>query len=288
MTLVNAETGEVVELADETEARRIADGIGVALARVNVATGDLVEKVATALHRRAWVALGHGSWDDLVAAEGWEFNPRTSTERAALAKVFRESGLSFRAIGKLVSASPQTVMRDTAGVPFGTGGAAPEVTTGTDGKTYPARRPEPVPEPEDTDETPTIEQRWAAVLTLHPYLADIPTRYKAEALAGAEALTQFDTTERARREEIFQRWARSRPDAERASQQAEQHTKAEHAGDELLDAIAVCERSLDAWMARADQLPPGHDMPVHVAAAAADLTRRLAETAQTPHLRSVQ
>lgn len=137
-------------------------------------------------------------------------------------------------------------------------------------------------------QTPTIEQRWAAVLTLHPYLADIPTRYKAEALAGAEALTQFDTTERARREEIFQRWARSRPDAERASQQAEQHTKAEHAGDELLDAIAVCERSLDAWMARADQLPPGHDMPVHVAAAAADLTRRLAETAQTPHLRSVQ
>jgi hypothetical protein len=137
-------------------------------------------------------------------------------------------------------------------------------------------------------QTPTIEQRWAAVLTLHPYLADIPTRYKAEALAGAEALTQFDTTERARREEIFQRWARSRPDAERASQQAEQHTKAEHAGNELLDAIAVCERSLDAWMARADQLPPGHDMPVHVAAAAADLTRRLAETAQTPHLRSVQ
>jgi hypothetical protein len=157
VTLVNADTGEVVELADETEARRIADGIGVALARVNVATGDLVENVATALHRRAWVALGHGSWDDLVAAEGWEFNPRTSTERAALAKVFRESGLSFRAIGKLVSASKSTVENDLRELSNSGQLNEPEMIAGTDGKDRPARRPEPVPEPDDLDAEPDAE-----------------------------------------------------------------------------------------------------------------------------------
>jgi hypothetical protein len=274
VNLVNAETGEVVahSLAEceETIRRGLTEAAG-AYARIR--------------DERLYRAAGFSSFDSYC-------RERFGHDRGYADKVIRAAGVAaeLSPMGLTLNERQARELAPLRDDPEAMAEVMDEVTTEaeqTGTKVTATKIREKVTEKIEA-QTPTIEQRWAAVLTLHPYLADIPTRYKAEALAGAEALTQFDTTERARREEIFQRWARSRPDAERASQQAEQHTKAEHAGDELLDAIAVCERSLDAWMARADQLPPGHDMPVHVAAAAADLTRRLAETAQTPHLRSVQ
>lgn len=164
MSLVDTTTGEIVAVLDETSARRLADRIGAHVARLNVHLGELVEMIHAAYTGRAWVTLGHGSWEDLCEAEGWELRPRTGTERAALAYAFRDKGMSFRAIGKVMGVSAQSVMRDTATVPDGTvDGPAPEPPTeivGLDGKVRPASRPAPAPapapapEPTDDDDEP--------------------------------------------------------------------------------------------------------------------------------------
>lgn len=137
MSVVDTATGEVVDILDKYSAFILAKRITRQAAKVNSEAGHLVELIADALKGKAWVALGYGSWGDLVDAQGWEFTPRTSTDRAALAQVFRESGMSYRAIGKLVGSNDRTVRRDLAGA----ANAAPAEVTGTDGKTYPALQP---------------------------------------------------------------------------------------------------------------------------------------------------
>lgn len=137
MSVVDTATGEVVDILDKDSAFILAKRITRQAAKVNSEAGHLVELIADALKGKAWVALGYGSWGDLVDAQGWEFTPRTSTDRAALAQVFRESGMSYRAIGKLVGSNDRTVRRDLAGA----ANAAPAEVTGTDGKTYPALQP---------------------------------------------------------------------------------------------------------------------------------------------------
>ena len=132
MSVTESATGEVVQIASHDHAAHLAGKIDDLVVRVNRISGELVEVIAEALRLRAWVALGYGSWERMVEQRGWEFAPRTSTDRAALATILRESGMSYRAIGKLVGASPQTVMRDTADatVPDGT-------VHGLDGKQRP-------------------------------------------------------------------------------------------------------------------------------------------------------
>lgn len=141
MSLVDTTTGEVVDLLDAPSALRLARQITSQIERVNIEVGALVEVVADALAGRAWVALGYGSWADLVDGMGWEFRPRTSTDRAALAQVFRESGMSLRAIGKVVGASKSTVERDLDQLSHLGQLDGPEQVHTTDGKTYPATRP---------------------------------------------------------------------------------------------------------------------------------------------------
>ncbi len=137
MTLVDAGTGEVVDILDAHQASMLCSTIDRQTKRVNVESGKLVELIADALRGKAWVALGLGSWDELVEARGWEFNPRTSTDRAALSQVLRESGMSYRAIGKVVGASHQSVIRDTG---IGPNGPMPDEVATTDGRSYPATR----------------------------------------------------------------------------------------------------------------------------------------------------
>jgi SAM-dependent methyltransferase/transposase len=138
VTLVDAGTGEVVELATQEQAERIVANLDRLVVQANVVNGELIEEIAEALRLKAWVPLGYGSWEAMTEARGWEFSPRTSTDRAALAKVMRESGMSYRAIGKLVGASKNTVQRDMGIVPNGT---MPETVNTTDGRSYPATRP---------------------------------------------------------------------------------------------------------------------------------------------------
>ncbi len=132
---MTVETVEVVGVMSAADAAACAEKITAELAVVNESTGALVESIADALTGRAWIALGHGSWDELCSARGWEFRPRTSTDRAELARLLRESGMSFRAIGRLVGVSEATAHRDLSGVTDVT----PAEITGTDGKTYPSR-----------------------------------------------------------------------------------------------------------------------------------------------------
>ncbi len=138
MALVDTHTGELVEIASPDVARRIVEDIGSAVATANRASGRLIETIAEALRLKAWIGAGYGSWEQMVDGEGWEIRPATTSDRAALAEVFRSSGMSLRAIGKVLNTSPQTVLRDTAGVPSGT----PDEVIGTDGKSYPATQPE--------------------------------------------------------------------------------------------------------------------------------------------------
>lgn len=141
MSLVDTTTGEVVDLLDAGQALALVKKIGGQLDRVNVETGSLVELVADALKGKAWVSLGYGSWVEMVEALRWEFRPATTTDRAALSLALRESGMSLRAIGKVVGASKSTVERDLDQLSHLGQLDGPEQVHTTDGKTYPATRP---------------------------------------------------------------------------------------------------------------------------------------------------
>jgi len=174
VSLVDTSTGEVVEIADDATARRLVYLIDNSVTTVNKEVGVLVDRIADALRLKVWIALGHGSWGELVDAQGWEFNPRSSADRKALAIVLRNSGMSYRGIGKLVGATDATIRRDVAGAtnvapepeaeptvkptsepvkPEPT--PEPERVTGTDGKSYPASKPHV-----ETDEERS-EREWA-------------------------------------------------------------------------------------------------------------------------------
>lgn len=162
MSLVNTTTGEIVDILESTEALDLCQNITRQIDTVNIETGALIELVADALKGRAWVSLGYGSWEALCDAMRWEFRPSTSTDRAALAKTMRESGMSLRAIGRLIGAGKDTVQRDLSGVANET----PAEVHGADGKTYPASRPthaEPEPVAERDDEERPEEPRFTIV-----------------------------------------------------------------------------------------------------------------------------
>ncbi len=151
MTLVHAETGEVVAPLQPEEARRLTDQIRAA---VDVAW----ELVTDAYRQRAWAALGYSSWDDYCTREFGAARLRLPREeRQEVVASLRESGLSIRAIAAATGDSKDTVARSLrAGVANETPApepvdaevipepvSEPAPITGTDGKTY--RRPEPAP-----------------------------------------------------------------------------------------------------------------------------------------------
>lgn len=141
MSLADTDTGEIVDILSETEALTLARNITGQLDRINNESGALVELIADALKGKAWVGLGFGSWDQMVDGMGWEFTPRTSTDRAALAKVFRESGMSLRAIGKVIGAPKSTIADDLSQLSETGQLAEPERITGTDGSDRSAKNP---------------------------------------------------------------------------------------------------------------------------------------------------
>ena len=138
MSLVNAETGELVDIADAEEAREIIAATSGAIAHMNAWTAKAIEQIVQAWERKVWIAEGLGSWDELVEAKNWHWRPNTQGERSAVAEIFRQKGFSLRAIGTVLASGQQTIARDLAGVPNGT----PAEIRGTDGKTYSATQPE--------------------------------------------------------------------------------------------------------------------------------------------------
>lgn len=153
MTLVHAETGEVLSDADvieeftEHEARAF-------VGRINASLHITGEMIIEAYDRRIWKALGYRTWDDFTQQElgGPAMNP---AQRAVLAVGLRQAGMSLRAIASATGSSPQTIMRDTEGVtvPDGT-------VTSLDGISRPATQPDRSGESEDREASaPDAPQR---------------------------------------------------------------------------------------------------------------------------------
>lgn len=141
MTLVDAETGEVVDQADLETATKLVAECSSAIAHMNARTGQAIEAILDAYKAKVWIALGFGSWDELVDAKNWRWNPLTSVDRAGYSNVLRTNGMSIRAIAKVAGVSTSTVHSDTRCSEI-------EHVSGTDGKTYSATKPE---RPQDPD-----------------------------------------------------------------------------------------------------------------------------------------
>lgn len=207
--------GELVELEHCTRAR--AEELTEA---IRGQLGDLWDLVKAAYAERAWVPLGHDSWDAYCAAEfaGKQIRlPRE--ERPETVRSLRDAGMSVRAIASATGLGRGTVARalddDTSGVPNGTpepddqaldlgaGHAPPAKVTGADGKRYDRSRPTSANMPRDIPAAPdpaTTEPAAATTGWDEPELftppAPVPDPEPADDAAGlvaecAAAITQF-------------------------------------------------------------------------------------------------
>lgn len=109
-------------------------------------------RVIDAYRRRAWLALGYGSWSEMCDGEDLRL-PRELTPE------LRAGGLSIRAIAAVTGTGKSTVERDLdSGVPPSLPRGTPEPVVGLDGKSY-AARPDPEPDPDpDPLPAPIAEQ----------------------------------------------------------------------------------------------------------------------------------
>ena len=134
MTLVNAETGEII-LMSEVEARHLVD-------QINATADRLADLAIEAYTGRAWLSLGYASWEAFTAAE-IQLPKLGRDERRELVASLRSAGMSTRAIGSAIGVAKATVDRDLeAGGPNGPP-EQPDKVVGADGKTYEPTRPAP-------------------------------------------------------------------------------------------------------------------------------------------------
>lgn len=148
MTLVNAETGEIVADISADEAREITD-------RIKVGVEAVWHLIVEAYNRGAHRALGYSSWDDYCTREfGTARLKLPREERQEVVASLRDSGLSIRAITAATGISRRTVQGDLKQVAQSSPPASdtqeaydrmrealvakskPAEVTGTDGKTY--------------------------------------------------------------------------------------------------------------------------------------------------------
>lgn len=152
---------------DSTEAKEFVDYIhGV--------QEEGPRRVIDAYRRRAWLALGYGSWSDMCDGEDLRL-PREMTPE------LRAGGLSIRAIAAVQGVAVGTVHKNLeSGVQSGQGDRTPEPVVGLDGKSYSARA-EPEPDPLPTPIADEIDRRIAVktaprpaavVLTLRTHTGD--------------------------------------------------------------------------------------------------------------------
>lgn len=144
MTLVNADTGELVAELTPDEARSLTD-------RIRTSLQDVQALVIEAHQREAWRALGYNSWQDYVSGE-FDERPPLQLPREMRVKVHREMSaarMSQRAIAAATGADQATVSRDLSGDANASPDAEPKTVTGLDGKTYDAKKP-PASKPKRT------------------------------------------------------------------------------------------------------------------------------------------
>ncbi len=173
MSLVDTETGEVVQM-DESTARDLVDSIRRAGER-------MWQQIVRAFQGRAWIALGYSSWDEMCEHEfdGARIKlPRE--ERREVVASLSDAGMSTRAIGAAIGVSDGTVRNDMkpdagaqsyapadpddaitdAEIVEDVGPVDHKPITGLDGKTYPKPEPKPSPKtPPDRTRAAVAERR---------------------------------------------------------------------------------------------------------------------------------
>lgn len=176
MTLVNVETGELVEF-DRAAAERRAERITLRLDAIAENYSRVLPMIREAIEKRDDIALGYRSPSEYVADRfGQALTGLGVDVRRAVVGELTEAGLSTRAIAPVVGVSERTAAYDAARVqpctpqtPEGasfpprsdvhaTDEGAPEASparppvTGIDGKTYPAPAPRAAPRRAITDQ----------------------------------------------------------------------------------------------------------------------------------------
>lgn len=134
VTLVNAETGEIV-LMSEVEARHLVD-------QINATADRLADLAIEAYTGRAWLSLGYASWEAFTAAE-IQLPKLGRDERRELVASLRSAGMSTRAIGSAIGVSDGTVRNDIGSGAQNYAPEQPDKVVGADGKTYKPTRPAP-------------------------------------------------------------------------------------------------------------------------------------------------
>ncbi|HEX9992480.1 MAG TPA: hypothetical protein VGB14_06110 [Acidimicrobiales bacterium] len=100
MTLVDTETGEVVEVLSFEDARDI-------LNRLKVVAENMCSLVEQLYFGRAWIPLGYESWDDLCSKE-LRFLLVALPKEHTIGSL-RQAGMSNRAVASAVGVSEATV-----------------------------------------------------------------------------------------------------------------------------------------------------------------------------------
>lgn len=113
MTLVNHETGEVIEAMSADEAEVVTDAIAWRLNRLADAHEEVMPMIREALTRRAWDALGYRSPGEYAAERfGGALTRLSIPVRQAVVQELTEAGMSTRAIAPVVGVSHEAVRKD--------------------------------------------------------------------------------------------------------------------------------------------------------------------------------
>lgn len=113
MTLVNHETGELVEAMSAAEAEVVTDAITWRLDALATTHEEVMPMIREALTRRAWGALGYRSPGEYAAERFGGALTRLSTPvRQAVVQELADVGMSSRAIAPVVGVSDRQVRTD--------------------------------------------------------------------------------------------------------------------------------------------------------------------------------
>lgn len=114
-TLVNTESGEIVEAISEADARRLTERIRITASNYAETKAKLLQLVDEAKAGAAHLALGYKSWtaylSDVLSDEPLRL---ARDDRRELSVRLSEEGMSTRAIAPIVGAGHVTVARDIA------------------------------------------------------------------------------------------------------------------------------------------------------------------------------
>lgn len=161
MTLVNAETGELIERPTYSEVRG-----SIAVARE--AGAKFFEQIVWQVERRAWEVLGYADWDAMREAEYADMGvvvPRA--DRPEIVTRLRRVGLTQQAIADTVGVSKATVVNDLKVSSDFDGPPIIKTSRGTRPATY-TRTPEPEAAPDSRPADPTSEGRGEGAVHTPP------------------------------------------------------------------------------------------------------------------------